>query len=166
MEQSQEVKKRGYLFDAILEIGQIEAGMEHGDEQVGNLWHDMEQNSGDPEKLQRMADELQTNRELMAIDYEDRVGLQNFVFDNIPDSNKHYWCRVKHAAFCFAKAAENYHASRLDPQMEQHLVRACKRLALACSLAFGMDMMDCLRCVSDSLATRDLEAKAIVTVVK
>lgn len=150
-----EAQKRGWIFDAILQIGQIEAGMEHSDEQICNIYHDMSENNGDLDEITKLTEELADNRELLEIDYQDRVVLQNMVFDAIPDSNKHYWCRLKHAATAFAKAAENYHASKLHPEFEQHLVRAGQRLAIVCSRAFGMEVMDCLRCVSDSLSGQE-----------
>lgn len=150
-----DAQKRGWIFDAILQIGQIEAGMEHSDEQICNIYHDMDENSGDLSEIEALTEELADNRALLEIDYEDRVSLQNMVFDAIPESNKHYWCRLKHAAIVFAKAAENYHASKLHPEFEKHLVRAGQRLAIICSRAFGMEVMDCLRCVSDSLSGKE-----------
>lgn len=149
-----DAQKRGWIFDAILQIGQIEAGMEHSDEQICNIYHDMKENDGDLATIEALTEELVDNRALLELDYEDRVSLQNMVFDTIPDSNKHYWCRLKHAATAFAKAAENYHASKLHPEFEMHLVRAGQRLAIICSRAFGMQVMDCLRCVSDSLSVQ------------
>lgn len=161
MTQRTDAQKRGWIFDAILQLGQIEAGMEHSDEQICNIYHDMSENSGDVEEIQRLTDELADNRDLLDIDYQDRVSLQNMIFDAIPGSNKHYWCRLKHAATVFAKAAENYHASKLHPEFEQHLVRAGQRLAIITSRAFGMEVMDCLRCVSDSLSAQETPATVV-----
>lgn len=150
----EEQQKRGWVFDAIIQIGNIEAGMSHGDEEICNLQHDSQSTNGSVEEVQKIMDALAMNHDMLSIDYEDRVALENFVFEFIPESNRHYWCRVKHAATSFVVACENYHASGMRPELEDHMVRRSKVLAMACSMAFNMEVLDCLRCLSDSLSKR------------
>ena len=65
-------QKRGWIFDEIIKIGQLEAAMGHNDEQICNLYSDME-NTDDPDGLSKVADQLNTNYEIIRIDYRNRV---------------------------------------------------------------------------------------------
>lgn len=151
---TQSNKKRGWIFDEILKVGQLEAAMEHNDEEICNLYNDMHNNAGEIKEIERITDELSKNHAIITLDYENRVNCLNDIFDAIEGSNRHYYCQVKHRATVFVKAAENYHARKCDPRAEQSLIKAGKSLALTCSLAFGFEPMDCLRCLSDSLSTK------------
>ena len=157
--------KRGWIFDEILKVGQLEAAMEHNDEEICNLYHEMNDNGGDLKEVERITDELSKNHELIALDYENRVNCLNDIFDAVEGSNRHYYCQVKHRATVIVKAAENYHARKCRPEAEDSLVKAGKSLALTCSLAFGFEPMDCLRCLSDSLSTKIGEFDDVATIM-
>lgn len=146
-------QKRGWIFDEIVKIGQLEAAMGHNDEQICNLYSDME-NLEKPEDAQKIADELNTNYEIIRLDYDNRVDSLNAVFDAVPDSDRHYYCQVKHRAMMYVIAGENFHARGCTPEAEQSLVKAGKSLALTCSLAFGFEPMECLRCLDEALRSK------------
>lgn len=149
--------KRGWLFDQILLVGQIEAAMEHNDEQICNLYHDLDESGGEPKTVERITDELNANMEILGIDYENRVDLMNDMFEAIKQSDKHYWCQLKHRAMVYVKACENFHARGRNPRAGNAMRRAGRSLAYTCSLAFHMEVMDCLRCLSDSLSEQTEE---------
>lgn len=159
------IKKRGWIFDEILKVGQLEAAIEHNDEEICNLYNELDDNSGDIKEIERVTDELSKNQAIINLDYENRVNCLNDVFDAIEGSNRHYYCQVKHRATVFVKAAENYHARKCYPSAEQSLIKAGKSLALTCSLAFGFEPMDCLRCLSDSLSTKIGEFDDVATLM-
>lgn len=143
--------KRGWIFDQLMLVGQIEAGMCHNDEEISNLYADMDNNADNPDEIQKIADKLNTNIELINEDYLDRVDALNQVFDAVEGSDRHYYCQVKHRATRFVLAAENYHARGCSPEAERNLVAAGKALATTCSLAFGFEPMQCLRCLDEAL---------------
>lgn len=143
--------KRGWIFDQLMLVGQIEAGMCHNDEEVCNLYADMDNFGDDPDEIQKIANKLNTNVELIKDDYLDRVDALNEVFDAVEGSDRHYYCQVKHRATRFVLAAENYHARGCSPEAEARLVAAGKALATTCSLAFGFEPMQCLRCLDEAL---------------
>lgn len=148
--------KRGWIFDEIVKVGQLEAAMGHNDEQICNIYSDMEAVDGDTEELAKKATELNTNYELIVIDYDNRVDSLNSIFDAVPNSDRHYYCQVKHRATAFVIAAENFHARGCTPEAEQSLVKAGKSLALTCSLAFGFEPMQCLRCLDEALKSKKI----------
>lgn len=143
--------KRGWIFDQLMLVGQIEAGMCHNDEEISNLYADMDNNADDPDEIQKIAEKLNTNIELINEDYLDRVDALNQVFNAVEGSDRHYYCQVKHRATRFVLAAENYHARGCSPEAERNLVAAGKALATTCSLAFGFEPMQCLRCLDEAL---------------
>ena len=132
--------KRGWIFDQLMLVGQIEAGMCHNDEEVCNLYADMDNFGDDPDEIQKIANKLNTNVELIKDDYLDRVDALNEVFDAVEGSDRHYYCQVKHRATRFVLAAENYHARGCSPEAEARLVAA-----------FGFEPMQCLRCLDEAL---------------
>lgn len=143
--------KRGWIFDEIIKVGQIEAAMSHNDEQVCNIYDDMDINANDPDKLEGLANELNINYEITKLDYDNRVDCLNGIFNAIPDSDRHYYCQVKHRATAFVIACENFHARHCDANAERSMVNAGKSLALTCSLAFGFEPMSCLRCLDEAM---------------
>lgn len=144
-------RKRGWIFDEIVKVGQMEAGLAHGDEQICNIYSDMEQFGDDTDKMTKLANELNTNYEITKLEYDNRVDSLNNIFNSVPNSDRHYYCRLKHAATAYAIAGENFHARHCDPEAEKSLVAAGKTLALICSLAFGFEPMGCLRCLDEAL---------------
>ena len=144
-------QKRGWIFDELMKIGQLEAAMGHTDENVCNIYSDMEQYGDDIEFITKKGDELASNNEIMQLDYDNRVECLNAVFDAVDGSDRHYYCAIKHRSTAFVIAAENWHARHGDPQAEQSLIKAGKSLALTCSLAFGFEPMSCLRCLDEAL---------------
>lgn len=143
-------QKRGWIFDQIVLVGQLEAAMGHNDEQICNLYSDME-GAEKPEELESIANQLNANYEIVRNDYRARVSALNYIFDSVPGSNRHYFCQLKHRAFAYVVAGENFHATNCSPESEQILVAAGKSLALTCSLAFGFEPMQCLRCLDEAL---------------
>lgn len=146
-------QKRGWIFDEIVKVGQLEAAMGHNDEQICNLYSDME-GAETPEELEKIADELNVNYEIIRIDYRNRVDALNFIFDSVRGSDRHYYCQLKHRAMAYVIAGENFHATGCSPEAEKSLVAAGKSLALTCSLAFGFEPMQCLRCLDEALQSQ------------
>lgn len=146
-------KKRGWIFDELVKVGQLEAAMGHNDEQICNLYSDME-GAETPEELEKIADELNVNYEIVRIDYRNRVDALNSIFDSVPGSNRHYYCQCKHRAMAYVIAGENFHARDCSPEAEKSLIAAGKSLALTCSLAFGFEPMQCLRCLDEALQSQ------------
>ena len=144
-------QKRGWIFDEIVKVGQLEAAMAHNDEQVCNLYSDMEEFGDDADRLSKIANELNVNYEITRLDYDNRVDSLNGIFNAIPNSDRHYYCQVKHRATVYAIAGENFHARGCSPEAERSLVAAGKALALTCSLAFGFEPMQCLRCLDEAM---------------
>lgn len=153
-ENEQSEVKRGWIFDELIKVGQLEAAMGHNDEQICNLHQqldDAEVYSRDEDELQKIAEELNTNYELIKLDYANRVDCLNGIFDAVPSSDRHYYCQVKHRAMAYVIAGENFHARNCCEEAERSLVQAGKSLALTCSLAFGFEPMECLRCLDEAL---------------
>lgn len=148
--QKDETTKRGWIFDEIIKVGQLEAAMSHNDEQICNIRSAMEEAESAVE-ISKLADELEANLEIIKLDYENRVNCLNAVFDAIPGSDRHYYCQVKHRATAYVIAGENFHARGCDADAEDSLFAAGKSLALTCSLAFGFEPMACLRCLDEAL---------------
>lgn len=146
-------QKRGWIFDEIIKVGQLEAAMGHNDEQICNLHQELEEND-DTERVAKIADELNTNYEITRLDYGNRVDSLNGIFDAVPGSDRHYYCQVKHRAMAYCIAGENFHARGCTPEAEQSLIQAGKSLALTCSLAFGFEPMECLRCLDEALRSK------------
>lgn len=151
---SKEEQKRGWVFDQIMLVGQLEAGMCHNDEEICNIYADMDMNADDPDEIAKLTDKLAANIELIKSDYLNRVDALNQAFDSIKGSDRHYYCQVKHRAALYVMAAENYHARGCSPEAERVLVEAGKSLAQTCSLAFGFEPMQCLRCLDEALQTK------------
>lgn len=147
----EQAKKRGWIFDQLMIVGQLEAGMNHNDEEICNITTEMEDHPDDLEFLGGKANELNANVEIIEMDYENRVDTLNQIFDAVPGSNRHYYCQVKHRAAAFVQAAENYHARGCTEEAEQTMVRVGKTLALTCSLAFGFEPFQCLRCLDEAV---------------
>lgn len=143
--------KRGWLFDLLMDIGHAEAELTHQDENIANDYHDMQENTGDEEDVNRIVDDLSTRHEVEKLIYESRAKDLDMAFDVIEGSNRHWFCDVKHAAARFVMGAETYHASGFDPRLEETLVLKGRILALVCSKAFNMEVMDCMRCLNDAL---------------
>lgn len=148
--------KRGWIFDEIVKVGQLEAAMGHNDEQICNLYSDMEEKGDDPKALEKIANELSVNYEITRLDYGNRVDALNGIFDAVPGSDRHYYCQVKHRATAYVIAGENFHARGCTPEAERSLVQAGKSLALTCSLAFGFEPMQCLRCLDEALKSKKI----------
>lgn len=143
--------KRGWVFDQLMIVGQLEAAMNHNDEELCNIMEEMESHPDDQELLDRKVEELAANEEIIKLDYQNRVDTLNQIFDAIPNSNRHYYCQIKHHAAAYVQAAENYHARGCSPEAEETLVRCGKTLALTCSLAFGFEPFSCLRCLDEAM---------------
>lgn len=143
--------KRGWIFDELMKIGHLEAKLTHQDENICNLYHDMDENSGDKEEIERLVEDLSARHEVERLTYGNRAMSLDHLFSSVPNSNRHWFCDVKHDAAAFVLAAETYHASGFDPDLERSLVYCGKTLAISCSKAFNMEVMDCLRCVNDAL---------------
>lgn len=160
-QEEQPQPKRGWIFDQLMIVGDLENAMGHSDEQICNIHSDMEVDGDSTEKMNRDAHHLNANYEMIEIDYENRVDALNQIFDEINGSDRHYYCQVKHRAAAYCKAGENFHARGCSPEAERILVRAGKTLALTCSLAFGFEPMDCLRCLDEAL-NKNLQTKGII----
>lgn len=143
--------KRGWLFDLLMDIGHAEAEMTHQDENIGNDNHDMQEMSGNEKEVERLIDDLSTRHEVEELIYESRAKDLDFVFDIIENTDRHWLCDVKHAAARFVMGAETYHASGFNPRLEETLVLKGRILAIVCSKAFNMNVMDCMRCLNDAL---------------
>lgn len=143
--------KRGWLFDLLMDIGHAEAELTHQDENIVNDYHDMKESTGTEEDVNRVVDDLSTRHEVEKLIYESRAKDLDMAFDVIEGSNRHWFCDVKHAAARFVLGAETYHASGFDPRLEETLVLKGRILALVCSKAFNMEVMDCMRCLNDAL---------------
>lgn len=148
VEKEGEAKRRGWIFDQILLVGQIEAAMEHIDEELCNIYTDLE-NIDDEEEIGRLVDKLSNLKKLVGELYNLRVKCMRDIFDSVPESDSHSWCLLKHTALVYAKAAENWHARKQAPEAESELVQAGKALAMVCSIAFNLDLMECLRCLDE-----------------
>lgn len=146
-----EATKRGWIFDLLMDIGHAEAKLTHQDENICNDYHDMKENAGDEKEVERLIDDLSARHEVEELVYKSRAADLDFLFDVIPNSNRHWLCDVKHDAARFVIGAETYHASGFDPRLEETLVMKGRILALTCSKAFGFEVMDCLRCLNDAL---------------
>lgn len=151
--EEKEHKKRGWIFDQLMIVGSLEAGMNHNDEEICNIYNQLSYEQ-DEKKITELTDKLNVNREILEKDYLNRVDALNQIFNEIPDSDRHYYCQIKHRCATYVMAAENYHARHEDAESEKVLTEAGESLALTCSLAFGFEPMDCLRCLSDSLADK------------
>lgn len=151
MAEEEQAKKRGWIFDQLMIVGQLEAGMNHNDEEICNITTEMEDHPDDLDFLNDKAEEINANVEIIEMDYENRVDTLNQIFDAVPGSNRHYYCQVKHRAAAFVQAAENYHARGCNEDAEQTMVRLGKTLALTCSLAFGFEPFQCLRCLDEAI---------------
>ena len=143
-------KKGGWIFDQLMVVGELEAAMNHNDEEICNL-HESIEGSTDPKEVEQLADQLNSNYEIIKIDYKARVDALNQIFDAVDGSNRHYYCQLKHRAALFVMAAENFHARNGSPEAERTLVEAGKSLALTCSLAFGFEPFSCLRCLDEKI---------------
>lgn len=142
--------KRGWIFDELIKVGQLEAAMAHNDEEVHSIRVKLE-GVNEVDDITKLSDELALNEDIIKLDYENRVDSLNSVFDNIPNSNRHYYCQVKHRSTALVIAAENFHARGCPADAEDSLHRAFKSLALTCSLAFGFEPMECMRCLDEAL---------------
>lgn len=145
-------QKRGWIFDQLMIVGELEAAMNHNDEEICNLHQNIADNPEDPDKIQKWADELNNNYEIIAIDYKNRVNALNQIFNAVEGSNRHYYCQLKHRAALFIMAAETYHARGGAPEAEEVLIEAGKSLALTCSVALGFEPFECLRCLDEKIA--------------
>lgn len=152
MEKEELKQKRGWVFDELMIVGQLEAGMNHNDEEICNLTTEMEDHPDDLEFLEEKADEINANVEILELDYRNRVDTLNQIFDAIPGSNRHYYCQLKHRATAFVQAAENYHARGCSEEAEQTMIKIGKTLALTCSIAFGFEPLSCLRCLDEAVS--------------
>lgn len=143
--------KRGWLFDLLMDIGHAEAELTHQDENICNNDHDMNEMGGDVNEVERLVDDLATRHEVEKLIYQSRAEDLDFAFESIEGSDRHWFCDVKHAAARFVIGAETYHASGFDPQLERTMILKGRILAIVCSKAFNMDVMDCMRCLNDAL---------------
>lgn len=143
--------KRGWLFDLLMDIGHAEAELTHQDESIGNDNHDMQEMAENEKEVERLVDDLSTRHEVEELIYESRAKDLDFVFDIIENTDRHWLCDVKHAAARFVMGAETYHASGFNPRLEETLVLKGRILAIVCSKAFNMNVMDCMRCLNDAL---------------
>lgn len=148
-------EKRGWLLDQIMLIGHYEAALTHDDEQICNLEHDKEANSGEIKEIERIANEVNFRTQLMAMHYEARKQAELDIFEHFLDIDKKKWCDIKHAAAAYVLAAEVYHARDFEPAAERNLIMAGKALAFLISYTFGFEPMDCLRCLSEAINEKE-----------
>lgn len=148
-----ESSKRGWLLDQLMLIGHYEAELTHDDEQIINIKHDMAQNSGSLEEIEKLTDELNFRRELEAMHYQGRTLAEQDVFEAFPELelDKKKWCDIKHQCAIYILACETYHARDGHPTAEDSMVLAGKQLVFLVSHTFGFEPMDCARCFNDAL---------------
>lgn len=158
-----EKSKRGWLLDQIMLIGHYEAALTHDDEQVCNIYSDMEANSGSLEEVEKLTAELNFRIELTKMHYSARAFAEQDIFDSFPEIDKKKWCDVKHAAAEYILAAEVYHARDFHPSAQRSLLLAGKALSYLVSYTFGFEPMECMRCFNDALAAKDKQGYEVAT---
>ena len=146
-------EKRGWIFDQLMIVGQLEAAMGHNDEEVCNLYQEMDLNADKPEEITKIADKLNAIIEIVKATYPIRTDAQKQIFDAM-NGDMHQWCLIKHLATAYVTAGENYHARDCDPDAERVLTKTGEALAMACSLAFGFEPMSCLRCLDEAIKAK------------
>lgn len=143
-------EKRGWVFDQLMIVGQLEAAMGHNDEEICNLYTEMDNNADNPDEIAKITQKLSAIMDIIKSTYPTRVDAQKQIFD-VMEGDMHSWCLVKHLATAYVTAGENYHARNCDPDAERVLVKTGEALAMACSLAFGFEPMSCLRCLDETI---------------
>lgn len=145
--------KRGWLLDALVKVGQLEAALSHTDEQISYLKEQLS-NTTDPEEITSIVDQISANVDIAKLDYENRVTIMNEMFLTL-DGDRHYYCQVKHRAAEWVVACEVYHSRGCNIGDELSMHRAAQTLALTCSLAFGFKPFSCLRCLDEAIQEQD-----------
>lgn len=158
MEQANNSTKRGWVLDALVKVGQLEAAMSHNDEQICYLKEQLAAGNVEESEIFKVANEIATNEEIVKIDYDNRVESLNYIFDAF-DGDRHYYCQLKHRATAFVIACENAHANGWQLADEESVYKCAQSLALTCSLAFGFEPMSCLRCLDEALKDYKKESK-------
>lgn len=148
--------KRGWYLDQVMAIGHLEADLTHTDEDITNAHVDSEEVDS-LEEMEKLAKTLSDAREDGIGTYDLRTGLCDDLFEAFPNADRKKICKVKHKAAAYILIAEVYHARRFDARAEVNLVRAGKALALACSEAFGVERVACIRCLNDALHAEELK---------
>lgn len=146
--------KRGYILDQLMSIGHLEASLTHTDEEVVNSYEDLSSAGEDFGKVSDIANSLNDTRERAKRRYLLRAFLLDDIFTQIPNSNRKMLCEIKHDAADYVMLAEVYHARGFDENSEKALVEMGKILALSCSAAFGLEPLECLRCLNDTLNSK------------
>lgn len=158
--------KRGWLLDQLMLIGHYEAELTHDDEQILNLHHDLDNNSGDVKEVEKITDELNFRENLMAMHYEGRAKAEEDIFNAFPDIDidKKKWCDIKHSCAVYTLASEVYHARDFDPIAKENMLLAGKSLTFLVSRTFGFEPMDCMRCLNDHLSGNKKPGMVITTI--
>lgn len=148
--------KRGWVLDALVKVGQLEAAMSHNDEQICFLKEQLVSGDISEDDVFKISNEIATNEEICKVDYQNRVESLNYIFDQF-NGDRHYYCQLKHRATAFVIACENAHANGWQLADEESVFQCAQSLALTCSLAFGFEPMSCLRCLDEALKTYGFE---------
>lgn len=145
--------KRGWVLDALVKVGQLEAAMNHNDEQISFLKERLE-SLDNPDEVVQIADEIARNEDLIKTDYQNRVAIMDELFNTF-NGDRHYYCQLKHRATAYVIACENFHSRDCTPAEEESMHRASQALAMTCSLAFGFAPFSCLRCLDEQLKQKE-----------
>lgn len=149
--------KRGWYLDQVMAIGHLEADLTHTDEDIVNTYVDSEEVDS-LEEIENLAQTLAVAREDGVNTYDLRASLCDDLFEAFPNADRKKICKVKHKAAAYILVAEVYHARGFDAKAEENLLRAGKALAVACSEAFGVERVACIRCLNDALHAEELKS--------
>ena len=142
---------RGWVLDQLIMIGQYEAQLSHIDEKLNDLWEALSNETDNVDEMQRLTNVLSGLYEIGRGIYDARKQAEDQVFAEFPEADKTFWCLVKHAATAFVIAEENFHARGFSAEAEKTMLSAAENLGKTVSLALGMDLYGCLRCLDEQM---------------
>lgn len=156
MQDNSQKKGRGWIMDELLRVGHLEAELSHNDERIQKLRQDIDDASSDVEKMTKLADRLGWAVEYGKMIYNQRVRVEQGIFAAFGEEiDEERWCNLKHRLTEYVIAAENYHAREHCGASEDSMVEAGRLVAFLCSITFGFEPMNCLRCLDEKLKSLD-----------
>lgn len=157
-EEENQIRTRGWMFDALMQCGQKLAEVNHLEEKICALKSRLKEEA-DPEKGYKMVDKLANMRLLVKNISDDRRELMNYVmgkaFESEEEENKdEERCLLKHALLDYTIACETYEVDTDNEFFETNMEHTSETLAGIISLSLGFEFKTCMRCLADKFTKK------------
>lgn len=135
---------RGWLFDLVNGIANDLATTNHLHEAYYGAYKDT------LDEIEGSAKRLINYKKLLLMSVDNRRDKMRTLIEQADDYDDKMWCPLKHSIESYMEAMEVWQAFESEDTFKQ-MVKSTELMAGILSLALGMELETCARCLSDSL---------------